>query len=105
MQHNQISKEDLIALAIQYRDDMRHPPSAESRKRRLDWIETVIGSGTSEVECSHCEDGKQYQSKYGGNDPDVWPVTCAHCGGSNVVTVDTDEAALVAASAEDRKEL
>lgn len=35
--------DELIALARQYRNDMRHPPSQESRGRRIEWINRVIG--------------------------------------------------------------
>lgn len=37
-----VSAPDLLALATQYRDDMRHSLSAESRARRLELIESVI---------------------------------------------------------------
>lgn len=33
---------ELLALVIQYRDDLRHPPSAESIERRLELINQVI---------------------------------------------------------------
>ena len=33
---------DLLALALQYRDDLRHPPSADSITRRLAAIDAVI---------------------------------------------------------------
>jgi hypothetical protein len=33
---------DLLALAQQYANDMFHPPSEDSRKRRLEWIVGVI---------------------------------------------------------------
>jgi hypothetical protein len=33
---------ELLALAFQYRDDLRHPPSSDSRERRLAAIEAVI---------------------------------------------------------------
>lgn len=36
----------LLALATQYRDDMRHSLSAESRARRLELIESVIAKAT-----------------------------------------------------------
>ena len=36
--------DELVALARQYRDDMRHPPSQESRGRRIEWINRVIGN-------------------------------------------------------------
>lgn len=35
--------DELLALARQYRDDMRHPPSQDSRGRRIEWINRVIG--------------------------------------------------------------
>lgn len=34
----------LTELAIQYRNDMRHPPAEDSRKRRIEWINSVIGN-------------------------------------------------------------
>lgn len=34
---------DLFALARQYRDDMRHPPAPDSRQRRIEWVDRVIG--------------------------------------------------------------
>jgi hypothetical protein len=37
---------DLLAAVIQYRDDLRRPPSADSVKRRLDWIEAIIAKNT-----------------------------------------------------------
>ncbi|RVG88709.1 hypothetical protein [Sinorhizobium meliloti] len=33
---------DLLQLAFQYRDDLRHPPSPDSRERRLAAIEAVL---------------------------------------------------------------
>lgn len=33
---------DLLQLAFQYRDDLRHPPSPDSRERRLAGIEAVL---------------------------------------------------------------
>lgn len=33
---------DLLSLAYQYRDDLRHPPTQDSRERRLKAIEDVI---------------------------------------------------------------
>ena len=33
---------DLLALALQYRDDLRYPPSADSITRRLAAIDAVI---------------------------------------------------------------
>lgn len=35
--------DELLALARQYRNDMRYPPSQESRVRRIEWIDRVIG--------------------------------------------------------------
>lgn len=37
---------DLLAAVIQYRDDLRRPPSADSVQRRLDWIEAIIAKNT-----------------------------------------------------------
>jgi hypothetical protein len=38
------------------------------------------------VECEHCEDGIRWTSRYGGNDPDVWPVgRCETCDGTGQV--------------------
>jgi hypothetical protein len=33
---------DLLALAYQYRDDLHHPPTPDSRERRLSAIEAVL---------------------------------------------------------------
>ena len=38
----QIAFADLIALAHQYASDLRHPPSADSRERRLERIADVL---------------------------------------------------------------
>lgn len=33
--------------------------------------------------CPYCEDGIRWTSRYGGNDPDVWPVgPCDMCDGT-----------------------
>ena len=34
--------EDLLALAYQYANDMRYPPTADSRQRRLAAVEAVL---------------------------------------------------------------
>ena len=34
--------EDLLALAYQYANDMRYPPTEDSRKRRLAAVEAVL---------------------------------------------------------------
>ncbi len=36
------------------------------------------------VPCAHCgSEGKLYTSRYGGNDPDVWPIgDCPVCEGT-----------------------
>jgi len=39
---------DLLALALQYRDDMRHPPSADSITRRLAAIDAAIARATNQ---------------------------------------------------------
>lgn len=44
-----------------------------------------------DIECPDCEDGRQWKSRYGGNDPDVWPVTCERCGGSGVIEHDLND--------------
>ncbi len=38
---------ELIALAFQYRDDLRHPPTGDSIQRRLEAIEAVIQKAIS----------------------------------------------------------
>jgi len=38
--------DDLIELAWQYRSDMRHPPERDSRRRRIEWINRIIGPDT-----------------------------------------------------------
>ena len=37
------SMDELIELALQYRRDMRYPPERDSRQRRIEWINSVIG--------------------------------------------------------------
>jgi hypothetical protein len=37
---------DLLALALQYRDDLRYPPTADSITRRNAWIDAVIKKAT-----------------------------------------------------------
>lgn len=37
---------DLLRLAYQYRDDLHHPPSADSRHRRIEAIESLIAKAT-----------------------------------------------------------
>jgi hypothetical protein len=49
----------------------------------------------SEVTSRWCErcggEGKLYTSRYGGNDPDVWPTgTCAVCEGTGYALVETE---------------
>jgi len=39
---------DLLALALQYRDDLRHPPSADSITRRLAAIDAAIARATTQ---------------------------------------------------------
>ena len=39
---------DLLALALQYRDDLRHPPTADSITRRLAAIDAVLAKVTGE---------------------------------------------------------
>jgi len=40
--HLETSAAQLLALAYQYRDDLRHPPAPDSRERRLEAIESAI---------------------------------------------------------------
>ncbi len=40
--------------------------------------------------CQECEDGVRWKSKYGGNDPDVWPVRCERCDGTGEIEVFCD---------------
>mgnify|MGYP000437975630 CR=1 FL=1 len=40
---------DLLALAYQYRGDLRHPPSADSIARRIAWINGVIAKATGDA--------------------------------------------------------
>ena len=44
-------------------------------------------------ECPACEDGKVWKNRYGGNDPDVWTVTCDLCCGTAAIPVDLNEEA------------
>ena len=37
------SDDELMELARQYLSDMRHPPAAVIRRRRVEWINSVIG--------------------------------------------------------------
>jgi len=58
--------DELLALARQYRDDMRHPPADDSRQRRIEWINRVLGDGgrpTSKVSGSPVS--VEDQHKYG----------------------------------------
>lgn len=32
----------LTCLAVQYRDDMRHPPAEDSRRRRIQWTDAAM---------------------------------------------------------------
>ena len=43
--------------------------------------------------CETCgSEGKLYTSRYGGNDPDVWPVgECPVCEGTGYALVETEE--------------
>jgi len=35
------------------------------------------------IPCEHCEDGRRWVSRYGGNDPDVWDAgPCPVCSGT-----------------------
>ena len=43
LRHISSQVDELLALARQYRDDMRHPPAQDSRGRRIEWINRVIG--------------------------------------------------------------
>jgi len=46
---------------------------------------TFGGAGAApSIHCERCGgEGKLYTSRYGGNDPDVWPIgTCPVCEGS-----------------------
>ena len=38
---------DLLSLALQYRDDLRRPPSPDSRERRLAAIDAAIAKATA----------------------------------------------------------
>lgn len=38
---------DLLALAYQYRDDLKRPPAPDSRERRLQAIEAAIAKATA----------------------------------------------------------
>ena len=42
-------------------------------------------------ECPDCEDGTRWTSRYGGNDPDVWPAgPCETCDGTGILTLYCD---------------
>lgn len=43
--------------------------------------------------CAHCGgEGKLYTSRYGGNDPDVWPIgECPVCDGTGYELIETNE--------------
>ena len=43
------SAPDLLALALQYRDDLRHPPTADSITRRLAAIDAVLAKVTGDA--------------------------------------------------------
>lgn len=40
--------------------------------------------------CQFCEDGTIWRSRYGGNDPDVWPERCTECDGSGDVEIECE---------------
>lgn len=40
---------ELLALVIQYRDDLRHPPSGESIERRMDAITAAIAKARGQA--------------------------------------------------------
>ncbi len=43
-------------------------------------------------ECPRCNgEGKVWHSRYGGNDPDVWPKTCPECDGTGIVQCDLND--------------
>jgi len=44
-----------------------------------------------DVECRHCEEGKIWRSRYGGNDPDVWAERCPYCDGTGAVQEDLND--------------
>ena len=44
-----IASPDLLALAHQYRDDLRYPPSADSITRRLAAIDAVLAKVTGDA--------------------------------------------------------
>jgi hypothetical protein len=41
-------KAELLALAIQYRDDLRRPPSPDSVERRLQAVNAAIAKATGQ---------------------------------------------------------
>lgn len=44
----------------------------------------------ADKECPRCHgEGKIWVSRYGGNDPDVWPNVCPDCQGTGVVPAET----------------
>ncbi len=43
LRHISTQVDELLALARQYRNDMRYPPAEDSRGRRIEWINRVIG--------------------------------------------------------------
>lgn len=42
-------------------------------------------------ECPDCEGGRQWFSRWGGNDPDVWAVKCKRCDGHGAVVADESD--------------
>ena len=43
------------------------------------------------IACDRCEDGTRWTSRFGGNDPDVWPVgRCETCDGTGLRTLCCD---------------
>lgn len=42
-------REAVVTLATQYRDDMRYPPAADSRTRRIEMIDRIISQAAGRV--------------------------------------------------------
>ncbi len=56
----------------------------------------MTGAALLPATLQHCErcggEGKLYTSRYGGNDPDVWPIgECPVCEGTGYALYETEE--------------
>jgi hypothetical protein len=50
----------------------------------------VVPSRWRTVDCEYCEEGTIWKSRYGGNDPNVWPVRCEECNGTGKIEIEEE---------------